>query len=98
MMLSFVATTRIRREQLSRSALTKVDDVLTVDPSPYAGQAGCLARQKNVSRIRGVSSLQKIRLSSDGANPLNGSRNWRADGDGCVEFAPDAGVAHGLRV
>ena len=51
-----------------------------------------------VSRIRGVSSLQKIRLSSDGANPLNGSRNWRADGDGCVEFAPDAGVAHGLRV
>jgi bifunctional non-homologous end joining protein LigD len=29
------------------------------------------------------SSLQKIRLSSDGANQLNGSRNWRADGDGC---------------
>ena len=40
----------------------------------------------------------EIRLSSDGANPLNGSRIWRADGDGCVEFAPDAGVAHGLRV
>jgi hypothetical protein len=45
-----------------------------------------------------ASSLQKIRLSSDGANLLNGSRKWRADGDGCVEFAPDAGVAHGLRV
>jgi hypothetical protein len=28
------------------------------------------------------SSLQKIRLSSDGANQLNGSRNWWADGDG----------------
>jgi len=28
------------------------------------------------------SSLQKIRLSSDGDNPLNGSRNWWADGDG----------------
>ena len=41
---------------------------------------------------------QKIRLSSDGANLLNGSWNGRADGDGCVEFAPDAGVAHGLRV
>ena len=33
---------------------------------------------------RMVSSLQKIRLSSDWANPLNGSRNGRADGDGCV--------------
>ena len=30
--------------------------------------------------------------------PLSRSRNQRADGDGCVEFAPDAEVAHGLRV
>src|SRR5262249_46757705 len=30
--------------------------------------------------------LQNIRLSSDGANQLNGSRNSRADGDGCVGF------------
>ena len=49
-------------------------------------------------RARAPSSLQNIRLSSDWANPLNGSRNGLADGDGCVEFAPDAGVAHGLRV
>jgi hypothetical protein len=28
-------------------------------------------------------SLQNIRLSSDIANPLGSSRNWRADGDGC---------------
>ena len=62
------------------------------------GQGQFFYASPGVSRIRGVSSLQKIRLSSDGANPLNGSRNWRADGDGCVEFAPDAGVAHGLRV
>ena len=27
---------------------------------------------------------ETIRLSSDGANQLNGSRNWRADGDGYV--------------
>src|SRR5262245_58440440 len=33
--------------------------------------------------------LQNIRLSSDAANPLSTSRNQRADGDGCVEFAPD---------
>jgi hypothetical protein len=28
------------------------------------------------------SLLQNIRLNSAGANQLNGSRNWRADGDG----------------
>jgi len=39
------------------------------------------------------SSLQKIRLSSDGANQLNGSRNWWADGDGCDGLHLDAGVA-----
>ena len=37
--------------------------------------------------------LQKIRLSSDRTNLLSRSRNQRADGDGFVEFAPDAGVA-----
>ena len=42
--------------------------------------------------------LQNIRLGSGEANLLNGSRNLRADGDGCIEFAPDAGVAHGSRV
>ena len=42
--------------------------------------------------------LQSIRLGSGEANLLNGSRNLRADGDGCIEFAPDAGVAHGSRV
>ena len=26
---------------------------------------------------------ENIRLSSDVANPLSRSRNWRADGDGC---------------
>jgi D-arabinose 1-dehydrogenase-like Zn-dependent alcohol dehydrogenase len=29
-------------------------------------------------------SCKNIRLSADAANPLNRSRNWRADGDGCV--------------
>jgi hypothetical protein len=37
------------------------------------------------------SSLQKIRLSSDIANPLGRSRNWRADGDGCVGLARATG-------
>src|SRR5512132_2866463 len=46
---------------------------------------------------RSCRQLQKIRLSSDWANPLKGSRNGRVDGDGCVEFAADAGVAHGLQ-
>jgi hypothetical protein len=36
-----------------------------------------------VNRTHAPSSLQNIRLSSDGANQLNASRNWRADGDGC---------------
>jgi hypothetical protein len=35
--------------------------------------------------------LQNIRLGSASADPLSKSRNQRADGDGCVEFAPDAG-------
>ena len=39
--------------------------------------------------------LQNIRLGSGEANLLNGSLKWRADRDGCVEFASDAGVAHG---
>jgi hypothetical protein len=29
-------------------------------------------------------SCKNIRLSADAANPLNRSRNWRADGDGWV--------------
>ena len=33
---------------------------------------------------RHLHRCKKIRLSSDWANPLNGSRNGRADGDGCV--------------
>ena len=40
----------------------------------------------------------KIRLSSDWANPLNGSRNGLADDDGCVEFAPDAARLKGVTV
>ena len=39
---------------------------------------------------------QNIRLSSDVANPLSRSRNWRADGDGCVGSHLDA--AAGSRV
>jgi hypothetical protein len=31
-------------------------------------------------------SCKNIRLSSAGANPLRRSRNWRADGEGCVGF------------
>jgi hypothetical protein len=39
------------------------------------------------SRTHAPSSLQNIRLSSAAGNSLRGSRNWRADGDGCVVFA-----------
>jgi hypothetical protein len=41
-------------------------------------------------------SCKIIRLSADAANPLNRSRNWRADGDGW-RFAPDAGVVQRLK-
>jgi hypothetical protein len=47
--------------------------------------------------VRRPSSLQKIRLSSDGANQLNGSRNWWADGDGCDGLHLDAGVVQRLK-
>jgi hypothetical protein len=40
------------------------------------------------------SSLQNIRLSSYVANPLRRSRNWQADGDGCVGSHLDAGVGY----
>jgi hypothetical protein len=36
------------------------------------------------NRTHAPSSLQNIRLSSDVANLLSRSQNWRADGDGCV--------------
>ncbi len=59
-----------------------------------------------VSRVKCLQSEQRapkphfgenIRLSSDVANPLRGTQNYRADGDGCVEFPPDAGVAQRLK-
>ena len=42
----------------------------------------CSFRFNGLPDAPAPSSLQKIRLSSDGANQLNGSRNWQADGDG----------------
>ncbi len=48
---------------------------------PPHGQAPRLARAKSHAC---TSSLQNIRLSSDVPNPLSRSRNWQADGDGCV--------------
>jgi hypothetical protein len=36
------------------------------------------------NRTHAPSSLQNIRLSSDVPNPLSRSRNWQADGDGCL--------------
>ena len=65
-------------------------------PPPMLEGRGAIWRQRK-TRMRAPSSLQKIRLSSDWANLLNRSRNGRADGDGCVEFAADAEVAHGSR-
>jgi hypothetical protein len=44
----------------------------------------------------GAGSCKNIRLSAAAANPLNRSRNWRADGDGW-RFAPDAGVVQRLK-
>ena len=66
-----------------QSALTRSTDV-PFDPTPMLDRpGGHLAAHAN-PRTALPSSLQKIRLSSDSANPLNGSRNQRADGDGCV--------------
>jgi hypothetical protein len=58
-------------------------------PPPLHGQGPRLACRAIPIAAPAPSSVQKIRLSSDGANQLNGSRNWWADGDGCL----DAGVA-----
>ena len=52
-------------------------DRATVHPPGYMAQGPPF-----VPDAPAPSSLQKIRLSSDGANQLNGSRNWQADGDG----------------
>jgi hypothetical protein len=43
------------------------------------------------------SPRQNIRLSSDAANPLSRSPNWRADGDGCDGLHLDAGVVQRLK-
>ena len=45
--------------------------------------AGIAAAAKSARSCR---QLQNIRLSADAANPLSRSRNWRADGDGCVDL------------
>ena len=66
-------------------------------PHPHAGQAGGRFGVWH-GAPRHLCRTKNIRLGSASANPLSKSRNQRADGDGCVEFAPDAGVADGLRV
>ena len=53
-------------------------------PPPLHGQGPRLACRAIPIAAPAPSSVQKIRLSSDGANQLNGSQNWRADGDGYV--------------
>jgi hypothetical protein len=59
-----------------------------------------VSRVKRVHHTHAPSSLQNIRLSSAGANPLSRSHNQQADGDGCVGSYLDAGVvaAVGSRV
>ena len=57
-------------------------------PAVIGAASDCLPCHWDVSV-----SCKNIRLSSDVANPLSRSRNSWADGDGCVGFAPDAGVA-----
>jgi hypothetical protein len=54
-------------------------------PYPPHGQAP-VSREfvRHPNRTHAPSPRQNIRLSSDMANPLSRSRNWRADGDGCV--------------
>jgi hypothetical protein len=60
----------------------------TCRPPPLHGQAPRLTRmgaqcnRTQCNRTHAPSSLQNIRLSSAAANPLNGSRNSWADGDG----------------
>ena len=59
------------------------------DPTPMLDRPGVVsACNVQPLRTRAPSSLQKIRLSSDWANPLNGSRNGLAGGDGC-RVAPE---------
>ena len=80
--------------------------VSPVSPETRLGTAACAsvgARYRFTRPGRGrpsrasPSSLQKIRLSSDGDNPLNGIRNWWADGDGCDGLHLDAGVVQRLK-
>ena len=47
--------------------------------------------------LRGV-SCKNIRLSADVAKSLSRSRNWRADGDGCVGLHLMQVSCSGLRV
>src|SRR5262245_22951252 len=60
-----------------------------------AGKALC--RSFLIRSASQLPTVRKIGLSSNRANPLSKSRNQRADDDGCDEFAPDAGVAHGFQ-
>jgi hypothetical protein len=62
------------------------------DPTPMLDRPGVIRRRTQPRTA--ARQLQNIRLGSAAANPLSKSRNQRADGDGCVEFASDAGVAH----
>jgi len=73
-------------------------DRATVHPPGYMDKAPHLAcRMGPTPKVPAAAdSCKKIRLSADAANPLNRSRNWRADGDGW-RFAPDAGVVQRLK-
>jgi transposase len=96
---------RVLREQLGllhRQLLEIVrhDEVCRrlIITTPGVGPVVALTFRATVPRVvDGCARFgETIRLSSDGANPLNGSRNWRADGDGCVGLH-HAGVAHRLK-
>jgi hypothetical protein len=52
-------------------------------PPPCWTGRGVIRRCIRATRTA-ARQLQNIRLSSGGANPLNGNRKWRANGDGCV--------------
>jgi hypothetical protein len=89
---SFSPVSSERRNEIATAAAPGVDRSChrftcsdNADPHPYLDRPpGSRVKRRKSNRTHAPSSLQNIRLSSYAANPLSRSRNWRADGDGCV--------------
>ena len=77
---SFIENMRQVKSGLMRGT-DKVDDVMTVDPTPHAGQAVPLARRKTLLR-----SYSLPQMAGGSASALSLSRCYGADGgrDGTI--------------